>query len=444
MTLLGQCLLLLANNISLVKPLPLVYELPMLSEFFESRVRIQALRDGPAGSLLESFAQALSEAGYVRRIARRYLRAAEHFIYWTDRHEMPLCKVNEQSFARFDRHLSRCRCQHYGHADQWTVGRGARMFLTYLQDTSIITPPSSVKPPIHDPALLSAFCQWMRQQRGTCDVTLYTYSIYIRELLRRLGEQPSRFDARQLRAFILEKSQSCGWPTAKNCAKVLRVFLRFLIAKGQCAVGLDDAIPTLAHWRLASLPRYLAPEDVERLIASCDRASSVDRRDRAILLLLARLGLRAGDIVHLRLSDIDWKNASIQVCGKGRRHARLPLTQEVGQAIVAYLKKGRPRTNADTLFIHCRAPYCALRTPGAVTMIVDKAFRRSGVVRPSPGAAHLLRHSLATALLWKGSSLEDIAAILRHCSMETTQIYAKVDIPALRKIAQPWPEAQAC
>jgi site-specific recombinase XerD len=219
------------------------------------------------------------------------------------------------------------------------------------------------------------------------------------------------------------------------------VFLRFLIANGQCAVGLDSAIPTLAHWRLASLPRYLAPEEVERLIASCDRASSVDRRDRAILLLLARLGLRAGDIVHLRLNDIDWKNASIQVCGKGRRHARLPLTQEVGQAIVAYLKKARPRTNANTLFIHCRAPYCAFRTAGAVTMIVDKAFRRSGVVRPSTGAAHLLRHSLATALLWKGVPLEDIAAILRHRSMETTQLYAKVDIPALRKIAQPWPEA---
>ena len=176
MTLLGQRLLLLANNISLVLPLPLVYELPMLSEFFESRVRIRALRDGPAGSLLESFAQALSQAGYVRRIARRYLRAAEHFLFWTDRNGMPVGKLNEQSFARFERHLSRCRCPHYGHADHWGVGRGARMFLTYLQDTSIVTLPPSAKPTIHDPALLSAFCQWMRQQRGTCDVTLYTYS----------------------------------------------------------------------------------------------------------------------------------------------------------------------------------------------------------------------------------------------------------------------------
>jgi site-specific recombinase XerD len=218
------------------------------------------------------------------------------------------------------------------------------------------------------------------------------------------------------------------------------MFLRFLIAKGQCAVGLDAAIPTTAHWRLASLPRYLPPDDVERLIASCDRASAVGRRDRAILLLLARLGLRAGDIVHLRLTDIDWQNASIHVCGKGCRHTRLPLTQEVGRAIIAYLKKGRARTNADTLFIRCRPPFCALGSSDAVTMIVDKALRRTGVVRPSRGAAHLLRHSLATSMLRQGVLLEDIATILRHRSIETTQIYAKVDIPSLRQIAQPWPE----
>jgi len=348
---------------------------------------------------------------------------------------MPMCNLNEQSLARFDRHLSRCRCPHYGHADQC----GARLFLTHLRDVRIITL-SSVEPPVHDPALLSAFCQWMHQQRGTCDVTLSTYSIYIRELLRRLGEEPSRFDARRLRAFVLQKSRSCGWGTAKNCATVLRMFLRFLIAEGQCAVGLDAAIPTVAHWRLASLPRYLPPEDVERLIASCDRASVVGRRDRAILLLLARLGLRAGDIVHLRLSDFDWKDASVHVCGKGRRPTRLPLTKEVGRAIVAYLKNGRPRTNADTLFIRCRAPFRAFGSASAVSDIVDKALRRAGVVRPNRGAAHLLRHSLATSLLRHGASLEDIAVILRHRSIETTQIYAKVDIPALRQIAQPWPE----
>jgi len=143
--------------------------------------------------------------------------------------------------------------------------------------------------------------------------------------------------------------------------------------------------------------------------------------------------------VHLRLSDIDWKGASVFVSGKGRCPTRLPLTQEVGQAIVAHLKKGRPR-NVDTLFLHSRAPYCAFGSSATVSHIVDRALRRAGVVRPSRGAAHLLRHSLATSLLRQGASLQDIATILRHRSIATTQIYAKVDIPSLQEIAQPWPE----
>src|SRR5437588_10557963 len=357
----------------------------------------------PMLSELESFAQALSDRGYRTRTARLHLRAAEHFLYWTHRQTM---SVNEQSLVGFERHLSRCHCPHYGHRDQLSVVRGARLFLAYLREARIIIK-KSIKPPVHDPALLLAFCQWMRQQRGICDVTLRSYRIYIRELLQRLEEEPSRFDARRLRAFVIVDGRSCGWGTAKNCATVVRMFLRFLIADGQCAVGLDAAIPTVAHWRLASLPRYLPPKDVERLIASCDRASAVGRRDRAILLLLARLGLRAGDIVYLRLNDIDWKDTSIQVCGKGRRTTRLPLSQEVGQAIVAYLKKGRPRTNADTLFIRCRAPYCAFASHNAVTRIVDKAFRRTGVMRPSRlpccGKAHrskTLPPSCGT-VLWK-------------------------------------------
>jgi site-specific recombinase XerD len=322
---------------------------------------------------------------------------------------------------------------------QLRVVHGARLFLTSLVDARFIAL-RAAKSPVRDPVLVTAFCQWMYRMRGSSDRTLWLYSIYIRQLLRRLGEEPSLFDARGLRAFVLEKSRFYGAATIQQCTTALRMFLSFLIAEGKCAVGLDAAIPTLAHWRLASLPRYLPPEDVERLIASCDRTSAVGRRDRAILLLLARLGLRAGDIVHLRLSDIDWKDASLQVCGKGRHHTRLPLTQEVGQAIVAYLKKGRPRSNDDRLFIRCRAPFCAFASYKAVTVLVERALQRAGIVRPSPGAAHLLRHSIATSMLRQGASLQDIAVILRHRSIETTEIYAKVDIPTLRQIAQPWPE----
>ncbi len=408
----------------------------MLSKFYESRFRIRSLRKSPALPQLESFAQALWETGYGVRTARQHLCAAEHIIYWTHSQGTPV-PLNEQSLTRFERHLSRCHCPSYGRMDRRSLVRGACLFLTYLREDRITTK-RSTKPAVHEPALLSAFCQWMRQQRGVCDVTLRSYRIYIRELLQRMGEEPSRFHARRLRAFVLEKAHS--WGRSKNCVTVLRMFLRFLIAEGQCAVGLDAAIPTAAHWRLASLPRYLPPKDVERLIASCDRGSAVGRRDRAILLLLARLGLRAGDIANLRVSDIDWEGASIQVCGKGRCHTRLPLSQEVGQAIVAYLKNGRPQTSIDAVFISSLAPRHPFGSGGAISDIVKRALRRAGVVRPNRGAAHLLRHSLATSLLRQGTSLQDIAAILRHRSIETTQIYAKVDICSLRQIAQPWQE----
>jgi site-specific recombinase XerD len=222
------------------------------------------------------------------------------------------------------------------------------------------------------------------------------------------------------------------------------MFLRFLIAEGRCHAGLLSAIPVVPCWRLTSLPRYLPPEDVERIIACCNATSRIGTRDRAILLLLARLGLRAGDIVQMRLTDIDWKNAWIQVSGKSRRQTRLPLTHEIGQAIVAYVQTGRYPAQTDALFLRSRAPFRALGSHCAVSMIVDRAFRRAGVKRPGRGAAHLLRHSFASSMLRQGASLQDISAILRHRSIETTQIYAKVDVAGLQQITQCWPEVQPC
>ncbi|HXX65047.1 MAG TPA: tyrosine-type recombinase/integrase [Bacteroidota bacterium] len=221
------------------------------------------------------------------------------------------------------------------------------------------------------------------------------------------------------------------------------MFLRFLISEGKCAASLEAAIPVLAHWRLSSLPRYLPQEDVERVIDSCDRSTPVGRRDYAILLLLARLGLRAGDILRLRLADIDWKEAVVRVSGKGRRETRLPLTQEVGDAIVNYLKTDRPQADADAMFPRLRAPFRVLASPAAVSNIVTRAMCRAGV-SCSGGAAHVLRHSAATAMLRHGASLQDIANVLRHRSIVTTETYAKVDVTALKRIAQAWPEVQPC
>lgn len=415
----------------------------MLSEYFESADRMEEFRGGRAGPFFEGFAQKLYEAGYAKISARRHLRAAEHLIYWANRQGTDIGSLTESSLERFGRHFGRCRCSRYGRSHSVDILNGARLFFKHLQDVGLIAV-SDVRPVIQDPPLLAGFREWMRQQRGTHETTLVNYSNHIRRLLKRLGETPERFNARGLRQFVLDTSRGSGWATAKTCTTALRMFLRFLIAAGKCAAGLEAAIPVLPHWRLAVLPRYFQAEEVERLIASCNPSSSVGRRDRAILLLLARLGLRAGDIVQLRLGDIDWKGAWVQVSGKSRRQTRLPLTQEVGKALVAYLKGGRPRTHADAVFIRSHAPFQAFRSHSAVSMIVGQAIRRAKVTRPSRGAAHLLRHSVATSMLRQGATLQDVAALLRHRSIETTQIYAKVDVTSLLKIAQPWPEVQLC
>ncbi len=279
----------------------------MLAEFFDSPLRIQELRDGPEGRLLEGFAEELCQAGYAEITARRHIRAAEHFIYWTGE-GTPITTLDERFFEDFARHLVRCQCPRYGHTYRLGLQNSVRLFFSYLRRAGVLVAPIS-EHTVQDPVLFASFCQWMRQQRGTCDRTLYNYGLDLRDLLKSVGEDPGKFEAHSLRKFVLERSQHCGWASAKRCTTAVRMFLRFLIADGKCSTGLDAAIPALAHWRLSSLPRYLQSDEVERVIASCDPATQVGRRDRAILLLLARLGLRAGDIVKLRIDDIDWKEA---------------------------------------------------------------------------------------------------------------------------------------
>lgn len=414
----------------------------MLKQFFESPLRVQAIRNGPSAILVECFAQDLWDAGYAKITARRHIRSAEHFIYWADEEDIAGSSWNEQVLPRFEDHLSRCKCSGYGHQRRDLLG-GVRLFVRYICGGGInVARPS--QPAAQTPVLLAEFNAWMRQQRGTADPTLYNYSIPLRDLLTRVGEDPNRLDAQSLRQFVLERSRKCGWAAAKQCTTALRMFLRFLIAEGKCAAGLDAAIPAVAHWRLSSLPRYLQAEDVERVIASCDPASAVGLRDRAILLLLARLALRAGDISQLRLEDIKWTEALISVSGKSRRETQLPLTQEVGQAVVEYLQHGRPQSDSTAVFVRSRAPFRAFANHCAISVIVERAMRRAGVTCPSRGAAHVLRHSAASSMLRQGASLQEIADVLRHRSIETTQIYAKVDVIALQSIAQPWPKVQPC
>jgi integrase len=282
----------------------------------------------------------------------------------------------------------------------------------------------------------------MRQHRGVTESTLRRYDCVLARLLEVLGDEPRRYSARGLREFVLGRAKRPAH-SARAVATPVRVFVRYLIAQGQCPAALEAAVPTVAHWRLSALPRYLPDSDVDRIIATCDPTTPVGARDRAILLLLARLGLRAGDVVALRLDELDWQDGSFRVTGKGRRESRLPLPQQVGDALLVYLKRGRPLVAADQVFIRAHAPLGPLGCSGAVSRIVARAMLRAGVVTPWRGA-HVLRHSAATAMLRQGVCLDAISTVLRHRSIETTAHYAKVDTALLRQVAQPWPEETPC
>jgi integrase len=219
----------------------------------------------------------------------------------------------------------------------------------------------------------------------------------------------------------------------------LRAFLRYLAVKGRCRADLADVVPGYAHWRLADLPRYLAAEQVNRLIAACDGEVVARRRDRAIVLLLARLALRAGDVAQLRLDDIEWETGSLRVSGKSRYEVRLPLPQDVGDAIVAYLGCRLSTCPSDYVFLRNIAPFRPFRRGDGISSVVKRLMQRAGIVAPVKGA-HVLRHTAATEMLRHGVPLEKIGLVLRHRGIDTTAFYAKADVALLKQIAQPWPE----
>ena len=217
-----------------------------------------------------------------------------------------------------------------------------------------------------------------------------------------------------------------------------RSFFRFLFQKGELQADLAAALPTVAIGGCPPYPSTLTPKEVERVLKACNRHTAVGRRDYAILLLLARLGLRAGEVVALHLEDIDWRAGEIIVRGKGLFHDRMPLPADVGEALASYLRRDRPSCQTRRLFVCMKAPRRGFAHSPTLTTIVRRALARAGLT-PSFKGAHLLRHSLATSMLRSGATMGEIAEILRHRIAQHNEIYAKVDFHGLRSLAHPWP-----
>lgn len=412
----------------------------MLDEHLKSPVTQQRLRSGVATGHIDGFADWLHRHGYEPVTIDGVLRSLAGWTDW-----MRQAGFTAQSLlAGFDAckaELETGRRVRYGRGPNRKSLASAALFIRFLREQGVL-PPLIVPPSAADLwPMLGAFHLWMRQHRGLTETTLDVYQAILAELLAACGSDPHAYTAESLRGFVLERARRHGLARAKTVVVAVRALLRFLGATGQCPAGMQHAIPGFASWQLATVPRFLVAEDVERLIASCP-ADAAGPRDKAVLLLLARLGLRASEVAGLRFTDVDWTHGLLTVSGKGRRQERLPLSQEVGDALLCYLRQARPPLPTPAVFTSVVAPLRPLTRAG-VTHIVRAALRRTGIKAPINGA-HVLRHSAATAMLRQGASLAGIGAVLRHRSPRTTAHYAKVDFGFLAEIAQPWPEAPSC
>ena len=405
-------------------------------EISELLTRPHAMKAGSAAPYLEGFASQMAAAGYAWLTIDGYLSSAIHFGGWVKASGLDLATSNEETIEAFAAHY--CQCP--GHRVQKHLSRDyvarVQRFAEYLRQQGVIR--ASADSPTKIPSPLSALRDWLLRHRGLALVTVERHERLITKMLPALGSDVGAYNAASVRKVILDQIHGCRPAQAKTIVGALRVYLRFLATNGSCQAGLDHMLPTVAEWKLSSLPRYLDTNQAALLIESCRKDGPQGLRDRAIVLLLLRLGLRAGDIASMRLTDIDWRNATLLVRGKGRRDVHLPLPQDAGDAVLDYLKDARPQISIDRVFLCSNAPFRSLGST-AVSNIVRAALRAAGIENPPSRGANLIRHTAATTMLRAGATLDEIGTILRHKSPDTTAHYAKVEIAALQQIAQPWP-----
>lgn len=384
---------------------------------------------GPVWPHAERFAQDLANRGYARNTIDHQMWLAARLSRWMDREHLALVDLSSSELERFER---------------WRWERGGlrrkcslEPIIRYLRASGEIpeVDETTVIGPVEE--LIERYRRHLATERGAAPTTLVKYEHVARLFLQQQSLPTGDYqvpDGSAVSRFIAQASRDCGVGAAKNRVKGLRSLLRFMHLEG-ITPDLVDAVPTVAGWKHSQLPKGLESEQVARLLASCPDTVA-GRRDRAVMVLMARLGLRAGEVAALEMGDFDWVRGEVEIPGKGGRRERLPLPEDVGEAVAAYVLGGRPNCTTGPLFHRVQAPAGRLSVH-SVKEVVRRACRRAGI--PSSGP-HRLRHGLATQVLSEGGSLIEVGQVLRHRELSTTAIYAKVDRRQLRDLARPWPE----
>jgi site-specific recombinase XerD len=415
----------------------------MLDTFFtQSKVRTR-MQSGPIGSYLSEFAAMLHRQGYAESTIRRHLRGAEQFGSWLLKHGISVADVSAATINQYREELGR----HFppscpeGRSPHKAYGLGQLVGL--LRQQGALRSDAEAGPSIGVEKWLADFDHHLDQVAGYTPKTRNNYIRYARRLLTScfgIGEPDwPAFQSELITGFVRQEADklqpsSCGQPIT-----AIRALLRFLATKGVVPAGLQGAVPTVRTWRHSSLPRHISAAEVEHVIKACDLSTPLGLRERAVVVLLARLGLRAGEVIRLKLDDIDWVEGRLIIrAGKTHCERGLPLSQEVGEALLSYLQRARPVTTHRELFLRWRPPFIPLRYSNTITRLVIKILKRAEVKIHRPGA-HVLRHTLATGMAQQGVAFKEIADVLGHRSIASTGIYAKLDIDSLGKIATPWP-----
>jgi len=408
----------------------------MIDYFFSNPKVLERLHLGPLGPHIDSFAQLLRVQGYHRNTAKYKIRLVAALSRWLEQKGLSAKNLNETTVNEFL--LYRGQRGSIFRIEPPTL----RQLLKHLRGNGIVRDAVLTDYDSQRIAIEKSFADYLAHERGLKQATINTYvPIAGRFLSYKFGTKnivPKDMNPKDVVYFILRKTETVSAKHAQLIVCALRSFFRFLFQRRETAIDLSPSALNVADWRLSGLPRFLEAEQVERLLQSCNQDTLIGQRDYVILLMLARLGLRAGDVVNMTLDDIDWELGELIVRGKSYRQERLPLLQDIGQALVRYLSDGRPQCSCRRVFIRIKAPHKGFSSSVAICDIVKRALIRAKL-NPVFKGSHLLRHSLATQMLRGGATLAEIGQILRHQRLDTTQIYAKVDIAALRALAQPWP-----
>lgn len=408
-----------------------------MEQYYKNKRTLMRMREGPLGAYVDALAQQLSDEGYARASARYALQLLADLGRWLGRRRMTASQLTPECLQRYMEYRSR----HHSHRHSGDAAI-LRRLSNLLLAKGVVAPsmPGELTPAQR---LEEEFWRYLLQERRLATATVHLYlPVASRFLAECFADGELRLDglrAADVVRFVQREAARLNHPKrAKLMTTALRSFLQYARYCGLISADLQLSVPTVANWSMASLPRALSSDEVRRLLNHCERHTATGRRNWAILLLLARLGLRAGEVVGLTLDDIDWERGELCIRANGGRADLLPIPQDVGDALADYLRCSRPACACRHVFVRLRAPHRRLASSVAICSMVRRALERAGL-NPAHKGAHLLRHSVATQMLRQGASLAEIGVILRHRSPQTTMTYAKVDLDLLRPLAMPWP-----